>query len=60
MGFNPVKIKIGDNFTSELEEILRENARVCRGDILTMTTVAKSGHPGGSLSSIDFLVFSPT
>ena len=33
----------------------KEMARLCRGDILTMTTVAGSGHPGGSLSSIDFL-----
>ena len=32
-----------------------EMSRQCRGDILTMTTVAGSGHPGGSLSSIDFL-----
>ncbi|MGC8767936.1 transketolase family protein [Calditerrivibrio sp.] len=27
----------------------------CRGDILKMTTLAKSGHPGGSLSTIDML-----
>ena len=33
----------------------QEQARLCRGDILTMTSVAGSGHPGGSLSSIDFL-----
>ncbi len=26
----------------------------CRGDILQMTTLAASGHPGGSMSSIDF------
>jgi transketolase len=25
-----------------------------RGDILQMTTLAASGHPGGSMSSIDF------
>ncbi len=32
---------------------LRELARICRGDILKMTTLAKSGHPGGSMSSVD-------
>ncbi|HOB16183.1 MAG TPA: transketolase [Defluviitoga sp.] len=32
---------------------LKELARVARGDILKMTTVADSGHPGGSMSSID-------
>jgi len=32
---------------------LKELARLARGDILKMTTLAKSGHPGGSISSID-------
>lgn len=32
---------------------LNELARQARGDILTMTTLAKSGHPGGSMSSIE-------
>ena len=32
---------------------LAETARVARGDILKMTTLAASGHPGGSMSSID-------
>ncbi|MEA1973069.1 MAG: transketolase, partial [Candidatus Cloacimonadota bacterium] len=27
----------------------------CRGDILKMTTMSASGHPGGSMSTIDFL-----
>lgn len=36
---------------------LSELARHSRGDILKMTTLAGSGHPGGSMSSIDlFLV----
>ena len=33
---------------------LRELALLARGDILKMTTLAGSGHPGGSMSSIDF------
>jgi transketolase len=33
---------------------LAELARLARGDILKMTTFAGSGHPGGSMSSIDF------
>ena len=33
---------------------LSELARLARGDILKMTTLAGSGHPGGSMSSIDF------
>ncbi len=32
---------------------VRELARLARGDILKMTTLAKCGHPGGSMSSID-------
>jgi transketolase len=39
---------------SELTEAkLIELSRIIRGDILTMTTVAASGHPGGPLSSAD-------
>lgn len=30
-----------------------ELARIARGDILKMTTVAASGHPGGSMSSLE-------
>ncbi len=41
--------KLSEKKIRELEEL----ARLCRGDILKMTTVAKSGHPGGSMSSID-------
>jgi transketolase len=32
---------------------LENKARLCRGDIIKMTTIAGSGHPGGSMSSID-------
>jgi transketolase len=41
--------KISQEVASKLEE----TARLCRGDIMKMTTVAGSGHPGGSMSSID-------
>ncbi len=41
--------------TEEIKH-LAEIARLCRGDILKMTTLAASGHPGGSLSAIDILV----
>jgi transketolase len=34
---------------------LRVKAQQLRGDILTMLTEAKSGHPGGSLSAIDIV-----
>ena len=40
-------------------EKLREiqiKANVARGAIVTMTALAKSGHPGGSMSTIDFLL----
>ncbi len=41
--------KLGEN---ELK-ILKDFTKKCRGDILKMTTIASSGHPGGSMSSID-------
>src|SRR6056297_1058392 len=34
---------------------LKALTKLCRGDILKMTTLADSGHPGGSMSSIDIL-----
>lgn len=38
-------------------ERLKELSKLCKGDILTMTTLANSGHPGGAISSLDiFLV----
>jgi len=49
---------LGDFAPSELSDAqvarLGELGRICRGDILEMTTLAASGHPGGSMSSIDF------
>lgn len=35
---------------------LERQALRCRKDILEMTCIAKSGHPGGSLSAIDMMV----
>ncbi len=32
---------------------LQELSRLAKGDIITMTTLAGSGHPGGSISSLD-------
>jgi transketolase len=32
---------------------LESRARLCRGAVLTMTTLAASGHPGGSMSSME-------
>lgn len=36
-------------------ERLSERARLLRGAVLTMTTLAASGHPGGSMSSLELL-----
>ncbi|MGB9909799.1 MAG: transketolase [Candidatus Hydrothermia bacterium] len=47
MGFNKSFLS-----ESELQE-LKELGRVVRGDIIKMTTLAQSGHPGGSMSSCD-------
>ncbi len=50
---------VGERFRAEAMDAnslknLSERARLARGDILKMTTLAGSGHPGGSMSSIDF------
>ncbi len=39
---------------------LKELSRLCKGDILKMTNIAGSGHPGGAISSLDIylVVFS--
>ncbi len=39
--------------SKEWHDKLKEMARVARGNILKMTSIAASGHPGGSMSSID-------
>ena len=39
---------------------LKELSRQAKGDIMKMTTLAASGHPGGSMSSLDiFLLKKP-
>lgn len=42
-----------ETLPSDWKEKLTETGRVARGDILKMTTVAASGHPGGSMSSLE-------
>jgi transketolase len=41
--------RLDEAYLSKLTQL----ARLARGDILKMTTLAGSGHPGGSMSSID-------
>lgn len=43
------------SLTTKDLELLRIFSTSCRHSILAMTTNAKSGHPGGSLSCIDYL-----
>ncbi len=45
-----------EELPKDLEERFLDLSRVCRGDILKMTTLAGSGHPGGSMSSIDIYI----
>lgn len=42
-----------ERLTGEDISKLQELSRLCTGDILTMTTISNSGHPGGSMSSLD-------
>lgn len=43
-----------DSMEHSVDEI-KNIANILRLDVIEMTTVAKSGHPGGSLSSADFM-----
>ncbi len=45
-----------ENLTIQTKERFIELGRIVRGDILTMTTVASSGHPGGPMSSADIFI----
>ncbi len=42
-----------ERLDEETLKYLQKLAHKCRGDILKMTTLAGSGHPGGSMSSIE-------
>ncbi len=46
---NFTNYEINENDIKKLQNL----AKICRGDILKMTTLAGCGHPGGSMSSID-------
>ena len=50
----------GTPLTPEMADELRSRANVSRGTVLTATSVAASGHPGGSMSSMEMyaLLFS--
>ncbi len=43
------------NIAEADKKAISEKANIARGDILTMTTLSASGHPGGSMSTIDLL-----
>ncbi len=45
-----------ESLTKEDIEKLEDLARICRADVLKMTHVAKSGHPGGPLSSMEIFL----
>lgn len=47
--------KIDEKLTVEDLELLRVFVKSCRGTILRMLRNSQSGHPGGSLSCLDFL-----
>ena len=46
-------IQSAKNFSDKDIEKMKEIAVKCRGDVLKMTTLAASGHPGGSFSSME-------
>ena len=45
-----------ENLSEEEIKQLEKLSNLCCGDILTMTTLAKSGHPGGAMSSLELLL----
>lgn len=47
--------QLGQPLTPAHLNFLRAFTKACRRSIIEMTTNAQSGHPGGSLSSIDYL-----
>jgi transketolase len=53
MTFDPWRGFSSPHLADDWHKKLTDMARVCRGRILKMTTVAASGHPGGSMSSLE-------
>jgi transketolase len=51
--FDPWRGFADKKLSEEKHTLLSELARQARGNILTMTTIANSGHPGGSMSSLE-------
>ncbi len=47
--------KLGENLSEEQIKFLNTFSKACRHSILKMVFNAQSGHPGGSLSTIDYL-----
>lgn len=47
--------KLGETLNDEQLNFLKSFTKTCRHSILKMVTNAQSGHPGGSLSCIDYL-----
>ena len=47
--------KLNEELEKDQLEFLKIFSKSCRKSILQMVTNAQSGHPGGSLSSIDYL-----
>ncbi len=45
-----------ESLSDEDVKRLKDLARICRADVLKMTHVAKSGHPGGPLSSMEIFL----
>jgi len=41
------------DISTDTQKVLKELCRNARGDIIKMTTLAGSGHPGGSMSSLE-------
>ncbi|MEA2031261.1 MAG: transketolase [candidate division Zixibacteria bacterium] len=53
MTFDPWRGFTDSALSDEWHKKLTEMARIARGNILKMTSVAASGHPGGSMSSVE-------
>jgi len=47
--------KIGENLTEDHKQFLQAFTKSCRHSIIAMLKNSQSGHPGGSLSALDYL-----